>query len=245
MSRIILLAALALCLAASGCKSFDSKPTADTVMDKMQVSMDPQGKLDKVSCAVYHYKVKSGTQNAIMTMYLKSPDKIKFVTRFDDSVLVKTFDGKTGWEYYNKTGLRRLASCELDEIRLQGTMLSPCVRLQKIFKKMQLAGKTEAAGQECWKLVCLPLDKYKSQPIIFFISTKTGYLVKLVEEQDTCSETVEIKTFLGAYKEFEGIKVPTRLISQVNGSLVESTLQSVEWNCKLSDADFAPPQPMR
>ncbi|MCP3966292.1 MAG: hypothetical protein GY750_09075 [Lentisphaerae bacterium] len=245
MRRIILLAAISSCLFVFGCKTTESKSTADTVIDKMQTSLDPQGKLDQMSCAVYQYKVRSGTQNAAMTMYLKAPDKIKFVTKFDDRVFVKSFNGKDGWEYYNKTGLRKLAGCELNEIKFQGAMLSPNVRLQKLFKNIKLDGKAESAGQECWKMVCYPLAKFKSQPVTLFIATQTGFLVELIEKHDTCSEVIDIKTFLGDYKDFDGVKVPTKLISQVNGSLVESTLIDVKWGNMLTDDDFTPPQPLR
>jgi outer membrane lipoprotein-sorting protein len=160
--------------------------------------------------------------------------------------LIKAYDGKEGWVYNTKSGFSQLEGYPLNFLKFQADYLNPDKDFKKLFSKIQFVGKEKVAGYDCYKLLCIPKEKYGIKPITLYIDKDTALIRKRVSIQgNEKTGFFEIDTILDDYREVDGILVPFQIISKIKDNLMEYDVTSVTWNEILDDSVFTPPEKLK
>ena len=232
-----------------GCQSVTFSPEVDAILVKIRKAKDPLGKLSKMETQVLKGEFRSDTKNEPMQMELafKKPDMMKIKVNIPgDVAFVKAFNGKQGWLYSTKEGLKELKGKPLEEIKLQALLMAPGVKPTDIFETVKLDGESMEVGEKCYKFVCQPKAEFKSQPITFFISKKSFLLIKRIETHDTEEgHEIDVVTVFNDYQPADGIMVARHIVSNRLGDLMELNVTSVSWNEELDISGFQPPEELK
>ncbi len=228
----------------SGCSIFQSGPDADQIISDYQKAIDPDNKTLSIKSYVVTYNLHREGQATPGTLEITAevPNKIRFEYTGKDKVGVRAWDGKTGWEYTTKSGIRVLSGRELDELRFQAGFLAPNMDEKTFFSKIILDGSAKVFDEDCWKLTMVPKPEYKSQDITAYISKKTKYLVKNTQLLDSADKTIMVQTIFKNFQNVQGIMIPYTFISELNGNITESELTDIQLNVPVDDQQFMMPQ---
>jgi len=232
-----------------GCQSVNFSPEVDELLAKVRKAKDPEGKLQEMHSQVIKGEFRTDTKNKPMQMELafKKPKMMKIKVNIPgDVAFVKAFNGKQGWLYSTKQGLKELKGKALDEIKLQALLMAPGAKPEDIFETVKLGGESMELGEKCYKFVCQPKAEFNSQPITYFISKKSFMLIKRIEIHDTeDGDEVDIVTVFNDYQAADGIMVARHIVSNRLGDLMELNVTSVSWNEELDISGFQPPEELK
>jgi hypothetical protein len=233
-------ALLLITVAFTGCRSWWG-PDVNELIAKVKQKSDPQDKAKNVKTAIFKYDYVNDSEKGKIVILLKRYGKIKIMAKTGKEFWECAYDGKQAWEYTSGKGVRFMKEKEADELRLQAFLLAPSVNINKVFKNIELDSSEKIDGEECWKLICYPRDDFKSQPIKVYVNKKTYLIVKVIEEQDTESEVVEVVTTFKDYRNFKGFMLPYITCTKVEDDFTESKLLSVDIDRKIPDSAFKAP----
>lgn len=220
-----------------------AQESATEIIKKVQKACDPQDKCKSINTMVTIAKIKTfDGKEGDLELDLKKPGKIRLEANLPDLTLLKICNGKKGWDFSTKDGLREISGKELEVFRFQALYLAPDSNLAEIFPKITLEGEAEFAGEKCYKLKCEAAPEYDTQPFFIFVDKKSYLVVKSVEKHIIKEETIEITTIYEDYENVEGVVVPMTIISEVGDKIREVKIESVKWNEDLPDSDFEPPK---
>ena len=244
MKKLLLMAAALTLLTVAGCQCpWMNKESADSIAAKMQKAVDVSGKQKNITSAVIIYNSHLGKEKlSKVILKLKEKGKIKLIIRRKNSIMMKAFDGKTGWMYTTGKGLRFLNSKELEDLKFSAIYLAPNIKFDKIFADVKLDGSEKAAGIDCWKLICTPDAKFHSEPVVMLVDKKTYLVVKTIEKVNMKKKDFTVDTYFGDYEELDGIMTPLMMVSQMGKKILESKLISVQWNAPIDDSEFTMPK---
>ncbi len=212
------------------------------IMSKVEKAYTPGIKQKKLKTEIAVATLQRDKLAGKLTMKLKVPDKIRMKLVTPKETVLKGYDGKTAWEYTSKKGVRIIKGEELDEAKLQAKLLSPAMKMQKIFSSIKLESIEKVMDKKCWKLNCQPQSEYRSQPIILFVDTSSCLIVKMVETVDTADGTTKVKTYFSDYRNVGGVMCPMSVDIFDAQSLTAIQFQSIKWNEAIDNRDFSPPQ---
>lgn len=140
-------------------------------------------------------------------------------------VIRNGYDGRIGWSLDPMTGARLLEGKELDAMRDEAHELSN-VRDASLFTSMETIERTEIGGEACflvklvWKSGRETFDCY---------SVDTGLMVATRAHQESPMGRVEATVRYTDYKEFGGLKMPTRILQDMMGMQQTMTILTVEF----------------
>jgi outer membrane lipoprotein-sorting protein len=232
-----------------GCQSVQFSPEVDKIITKIRQKRDPQGKLASINSEVTTGEFRSNTTDKPIAMSLsfRKPDNMKVeIIIPGKAAFIKAYNGKKGWFFSTKKGLHELSGKSLDELRLQAMLLNPMPKLSDIFASIKLKGISHQVGEKCYKFVCKPKPEFKSQPITFYVSTKSYLILKREEIIDgENGKPVKVITVFNDYQPADGIMVARNIVSLRNGKLMEFNVKSVKWNKELNDSVFSVPEALK
>ncbi len=234
---------IGLSLLVAGCTTTAPKMTKEKLLSNVRQAVDPQGKLKQAKTQLIVCKVeRAGDKPAKLVIKVKYPDKLKRMLVIPGKgVRIEAYNGKIGWTYSTAGGIKQVHGKALDELRLQTAMAVNRGNLKKVFKTIEFKGKAEIANNHCYKIVAQPKDIYKSQPITFYIN-KSTFLPQAKEEIfDTTTQSFPVVTVLGDYQNDCGMNIPMSRVIDMNGTLLDLTVISVEWDVYIDDSEFEPP----
>jgi len=232
-----------------GCQSVKFSPKVDKIIAKIRQKRDPQGKLASINTEITKGEFSINTTNEPISMKLsfRKPDMMRVdIIIPGKAAFIKAYNGKQGWLFSTQEGVKELSGEPLDEIRLQAMLLNPMPKLSDIFETIKLKGISQQVGEKCYKFVCQPKSEFKSQPIIFYVSTKTYLIIKREEIIDGANgKKVKVITVFNDYQPADGILVARNIVSLRNGNLMAFNVKSVEWNKTLNDSVFTIPEELK
>jgi outer membrane lipoprotein-sorting protein len=234
----------------AACRTTTTFPAGiEKLLVRMKKKVDPQNKLKDINTKVVTGKLirNSKDKNSTITLKIKRPDMIRFdIVVPGQFSLIKAYDGKEGWVYKTNSGISQLEVYPLNFLKYQADYLNPDKDFKKLFSKIQFVGKEKVAGYDCYKLLCIPKEKYGIKPITLYIDKDTALIRKRVSIQgNEKTGFFEIDTILDDYREVDGILVPFQIISKIKDNLMEYDVTSVTWNEILDDSVFTPPEKLK
>lgn len=157
-----------------------------------------------------------------------SADPGKQVTKVNISGLgeIRTgFDGEVAWSVNPMEGPRVMEGAELSQMRDEAAPESS-LRDPTLVASLETVEKTNMNGQDCYKVKVV----WKSGRESFdCYSVETGLIVAIQQQNVSPMGTIDVTVNLNDYKDFGGVKLPTRIVQQMMGAEQVMTITSVDF----------------
>lgn len=134
------------------------------------------------------------------------------------------YDGTVSWSADPISGARVHEGRELQATRDQAQELY-AVRDPSLFTSMETVERTEVGGAACYKVKLVWKSGRENHECY---AVDSGLLVAMMDTQESPMGSVEVVSVASDYKEFNGVKQPTKLTIQAGGQEQVLTVTSVE-----------------
>lgn len=178
--------------------------------------------------------------NGSLAFYQEFPDKVLAVTELGPISLKAGFDGKTGWASDPIQGPRLLAGEELAQLKSSsggGIDFLSYARPEENFAKVENLGRTTFQSQDAWKLA---LEMKDGQSVTAYLDPATMLQLGLEMTATSLMGKTDVVMSFADWKDFGGMKVPTRITQSMMGMQVLTTIESLATNLATLPS-FAPP----
>ncbi len=119
-------------------------------------------------------------------------------------------------------------------------VLEKDLRWRDVYAKAELAGELVDDGVASYKVILTPKDGGK--PETRFYDKATGLLRKIQQVAPSPMGEIPAEQILMDYKDFGGVKVPTRSITKMASAEMSVTVTSLEFNRPIPASKFVPPK---
>jgi outer membrane lipoprotein-sorting protein len=166
----------------------------------------------------------------------KSGDKFRLESNQMEQDIVVTYNGKKGWTKMAGNVMEMPA----DQVQQTQKQTEPPVNPLKDIQnqegiKIEKAGKTKIDGVTTFNIKVTDKDGKVSN---FYIDSKTYLIVKMTGT----SERGPIEVKFKEYKDFDGIKMPTKILVSVGGMEMTTSVKDFKVNPDINDSLFEKPE---
>jgi hypothetical protein len=214
-------------------------PAAKTITDRYVAAVGGRDALAKVSSIEMRgtLELPAAGLKADLSSMSARPNRRALKKNLPGLGEVQTgFDGETAWEVNPMQGPRLLTGKELDAARddadFEATYYDP-----KSYKSLETLEVTDFAGEKAYKVRAVRTSGLESTD---YFSVASGLLLGRTESRETAMGTMALTITWSDYKDFGGIKFPTRLEQKVDEQSMLSSISSITLNT-VSDSVFALP----
>jgi zinc protease len=144
------------------------------------------------------------------------------------------FDGTVAWTI-TPAGPAILQGAQAEEVRLRSTFDADV--LFDVFDTMETTERAEYAGKACWKV---RMSTPAGMETFRCFDVDTGLMVAF----ETTQDGMPVLAVYDEYREFDGLKYPSRLTSTVMGQQFVTTLVSVD-HSDIPASEFALPDAVK
>ena len=145
--------------------------------------------------------------------------------------------GDIAWEKSAIMG-PRVKSGEEKAQSLRESRFNEPIHWRELFSKAETVGVETIDGDECYKIVLTPKEgKTETQ----YFSKKTGLAVKTQTTAVTQMGEMQVEVVVSDYKEFGGVKIPTKTVQKASGQEFVIIIDNVKVNESLPPNRFEPP----
>lgn len=232
--RTLALAALVLAGSARGAAAQDLPP-AKQIIDRYAEAV---GKGAAARQNFRHMVAEMSTPAGTMTMDMKSARPNKFVVSMEMAGMSMRsgYDGARGWSLNPMAGAQLMQGKELEQLARQADFDSN-FNLAANFPSMTTVERATANGSPCYRVRMVSA----SQDTVFAcFDVGTGLMSQMQSRQETQMGPTETTINMLDYKDFGGMKMPTRTVTQMEGQELTTTVKSVS-NDPIDPAAFEPP----
>jgi hypothetical protein len=148
--------------------------------------------------------------------------------------------GGRAWAIDPMQGARLVTGAEAEQ-NVHATDPTVAVRDPKHFTTREIVDEREYEGQRC---IAVRFVWTSGRESVDCFSTETGLLVASSARMDSPMGAMEVLTIASDYKEFGGVKMPTKLRQSMMGMEQVITIESVEVGT-VTAADIQPPAAIR
>ena len=216
--------------------------TADEIVTKMYENMGGIKKWKSMKSRKVVAKIGMGRMELQGAIFEKYPNNQRIEIDFQGMQMVQAFDGETAWMINPaKGGLEpeKLPNASTEPLISQ-KFESDFIDYAEKGHMVELLGQTEIDTSTCFEL---KLTLKEGEVQYHYVDTET-YLVAMskMTSREGQAAGQEIKTFLGDYREIDGMQIPFRIESEANGqSIRRVNILSIALNLDLEDSFFAFP----
>jgi hypothetical protein len=173
-----------------------------------------------------------------VTRYAADPDKSYFIIELEG--IGKIESGTLGGVAWDKNPMMgpRLKTGEEKSQGVREASFNEPIHWRKLFSKAETTGVESVDGDECYKVVMTPAE---GKPETRFFSKKSGLVVKTTMTAVSQMGEVEVEALVSDYKDFGGVKMPTKMVQKAAGQEFILTIESVKVNEELPADRFEPP----
>ena len=234
--RTLALAALALACSVRGAAAQDLPP-AKQIVDRYVEAIG--GKNGASGQNFRHVVAEMTMPTGTMTMDMKfaRPNKMVMSVEMPGLGAMRSgFDGSRGWSVNPMTGAQLMDGKELQQLARQADFDSN-INLSAQFPSMTTVERSTANGQPCYKVRMVSA----AQDTVFScFDVATGLMTQMQTRQESQMGRMETTVNMLDYKEYGGMKMPTRTVTQIMGQELTTTIKSVSTD-PIAPAEFDPP----
>jgi zinc protease len=218
------------------------EPTVDSILAKHISAMGGKEKLQKITSRVMKFKLESETLGASHgQVYAKAPNKVRSEIELDSGTINEGFDGSVAWAKNPWEDLRIKSGDELAKAKRDAEFHRE-LNVKKVYPDLAYKGVETVEGDEAYILESKPSAGSKER---FAFSKKSGLLVRQQSDFQGPQGPVSVQLLAADYKEFDGVKYPTRLKIKFStgGQSFEFSMNvtEVKHNVPIEDSRFAKP----
>jgi hypothetical protein len=215
-------------------------PSAQDVIERYEQAVGGKAAWEKL-----HSRVRKGTieftdmgLKGTVELEEQAPDKLLLVADVPGlGEFSRGFDGTTGWAQDPQSAVRMMSGNELADTRREAEFYMP-LRLMELYPKMDVTGTQKLDGQPVYEVNAVAADGASRT---FDFDVKSGYLVRLAGEESAADGKYQVELFLGDYKDFGGVMLPT-IHRQTSPLALVMHFTDVQQNMALPDSAFSAPK---
>lgn len=201
-----------------------------------------QDNLLKVNSQKLTGKMVQGGIEIPFIQMAKRPDKVRVEGTFQGLTFIQTFDGKEGWSlnpFAGVTDPQPMTEDELKGMHYQADMDGMLWNWKEKGYTVTFDGKEDMEGTSCYKI---KLVTNLEDTFTYYIDSDSYLLLRSNSKMKMMGNEVESDTYFSNYSMTEGMAVPGKIETRVNGQTMGSlVVEKVELNPELSDALFGKP----
>jgi hypothetical protein len=141
------------------------------------------------------------------------------------------------WESNPVTGPRVVTGTEKAD-RLRDARFNGLLYWKELWKSAETTGVENVEGEDCYKVVLTPAE---GKPETNFFSKKTGLLIKKARVVTSPMGEIPVEVLTKDYKEYDGVKMPSRVSQRMMGNEIAVTADSVKFDVPIPAGAFEPP----
>ena len=219
----------------------DTLPKAETILDRYIEVTGGKAAYEKHKTEVQTGTIEIPAQGmkGTFTHYAADPDKIYAVVEIEGMGKIEEEGVSDGvaWQTSPMTGAHVKTGVEKAQAMREATFNEP-LNWRKMFQKVETTGTETLNGEECYKVVLTPAE---GKPETSYYSKKTGLLLRTVATIESAMGEIETESTASGYKDFDGVRMPTKVIQKSGPADVIMTIASVKVNEGIPPERFAIP----
>lgn len=222
-------AGLALCLALALPLTAEAQqlPPAKQLVDRFVEVTGGRGAYMKHSSRTTELELEMPAMGMKMPMRLVQAAPNRLVSQMEmpggAGTVRSGYDGTVGWQINPATGPSLMSGVELEQAVQQAEFFAS-LNYDKLYASMETVERTEMGGRPCYRVKLVSRSGRESWQCF---DAETGLIVASGGKQESQMGTLDVTTLLGDYKEFDGIRIPTRASAQMMGQEMVTTVKSV------------------
>ena len=201
---------------------FAQAQTVDEVINKHVDALGGKENLSKIQNVVMEGSLNiQGTEIALNLTQVNNKLNRQDITAMG----MHGFDMMTateGWQYMPFQGMQKPEPKTADEVKESQSDLDiagPLVDYAAKGHKMELVGKEDVDGTECYKIKA---SLASGKEVTFFIDPASSMIIRTKEKRKMNGQETEMQTDFSDYKAVEGVKMPYSITQQFGTVLISS-----------------------
>ncbi len=227
--RTLVLAGAALALFGASDAVAQQLPTPRQITDRY---IQAVGGRDAFKAQQFRHMVMEMSMPAMgmsFTMDIKVMRPNKMLTTMEMpgmGTITTGYDGTVAWMNNPMTGPQILEGQELNQA-LRQSDIDASIDFERLYPTMETVERTERGGRACYNVRMVSPD---NDTVFSCFDVENGLIVAVTAKQTSQMGEVEVTSLLSDYKDFGGIKLPTRTTAQMMGMEMVTTIKSVDSN---------------
>ncbi len=216
------------------CAQFAQAQTVDDVINKHITALGGKENLNKIQNVVMEGSLSiQGTEIALSVTQVNNKLNRQDITAMG----MHGFDMMTnteGWQYMPFQGMQKPEPKTADEVKKSQSDLDiagPLVDYAAKGHKVELLGKEDVDGTECYKL---KVSLAGGKEVTFFIDPASNMIIRAKETRKMNGQDAELQTDFSDYKDVNGVKMPFSITQQFGTVL----FSSIKVNQTIPDSVF-------
>src|SRR5258706_11990987 len=218
----------------------DALPKAEAILDRYVEVTGGKAAYEKRKTEVVTGTMAFPAQGlkGTMTRYGAEPNQ-SYVTIELEGIgkLESGTSGGISWDKNPIMGARVKSGEEKAQASRESRFNEP-IHWRELYSKAETVAVEAVDGDDCYKVVMTPTE---GKPETQYFSKKTGLIVKSVLTAVSPMGEIQAEGFSSDYKEFGGVKVPTKIVQKAAGQEFIVTIETVKINESLPSDRFEPP----
>ena len=175
--------------------------------------------------------------NGTMEMYAAQPGRMAMTMELPGFGTTETgYDGEYAWSTDPMQGPRLMTDEEIVDIKEQADPNS-AAKHRDLYKVIEHAGEVDFNGQKAHKIRLVGKSDRES---FEYYSAESGMLIGQESVQASPMGEIKVVTQLSDYKEFDGFKMPTRMVQSIGPQQIVIAITGVTLN-KVEEGAFERP----
>ena len=172
-----------------------------------------------------------------MVVYAAAPNKVSIrIEMAGMGSMNQGYNGEAGWSENPMTGSALLEGDQLDQMVEQANFYGPLV-YDEIYPSQETVELSEFNGESAYKLRLL---NAAGKETLQYFSEESGLLIGTQGMQSSDMGEAEVIAVIGDYKDFDGLKLPSKTTAEVMGMEITQTIDEVTWD-EVPENAFEPP----
>jgi zinc protease len=209
-------------------------PPAQQVLDRYAEAIGGREKAMSFQSRRLVYQVSSGGMTIDMEAVQRRPNLGTAVMRTGMGEIRSGFDGQVAW-VISPMGPQILEGAQAEEVRIRSAFDADV--LFDAYDTIETTERAEYGGKACWKVRMVSGAGMESSRCF---DVETGLLVAL----ETTQNGMPVTAVYDEYREFDGLKYPSRFTSSAMGQEAVTTLVSVD-HSNVPASEFALPDAVK
>ncbi len=199
-----------------------------------------QEKLVKIkTLTIYGNIVQMGTEFSFVQR-VKKPNKFIMEADIQGQKMIQAFNGDDGWYIAPWIGPdpQDLAGAQLKQAKEQTDIEGELYNWEEKGHQAEYMGTEDVEGTETHKI---KLTKKEGDLIFYYIDSESYVIIKETRKMTVQGSEMEVESFPGNYKMFDGIVFPMSIKTNTMGQETEIIFDSVKFDMEIDDSIFVRP----
>ncbi|NOR76277.1 MAG: hypothetical protein GQ525_14115 [Draconibacterium sp.] len=175
-----------------------------------------------------------------MEMRMKRPDKFRVEMEMQGQKMIQAYDGVNGWMVapWISPDPQVLEGEQLKEAMKQADLEGELYKYKEKGHTVEFVGKVSVDGKETYKIKLTNKDGSIKN---YFIDAGTDLIVKVKTKISAQGQDIDIEQNLSDYKDFDGVKMATKMVSTTPMGDVSISIVEFKVNESFDEAIFKQP----